>query len=357
MLSISSDLETLNFALKFNQSKKRLEYSYQKPLAEVFREFIRNREHVKNCSESSMGWYRRILKIIQNYNYQWSDLEDVDTFLSFQEYLRHNNSRTTHEKRMTYFTAFINWAHLNGYLSDNAYRIYRSNAIKEDTRHQKTSKSIFKPQKFDTLLRCAYSKDRDFYWFLTFLYLLDARVGELIHLKITDIDFRDSIVSLYQSKTRCRKYLPLPPPLLSDFQEYLLQNDKLGREFVFEGATRCDRYYSDLFKTFRKQQSLNPKYKLGQIRHFTAHAVYLKFDKETAGLILGHSSYNDTTSRYLGEDYSKKRKVIKYLCSYISYLAKYVSKNFDMAESGNRMDNKKFAGSLKTPQTKLVPAH
>ena len=136
--------------------------------------------------------------------------------------------------------------------------------------------------------------------FLT-LYATGLRVGEVVKLKMEDINSENMTIRVRQGKGRKDRFLPFSQPLLDILRQYV----KLYRPtiFLFNGAINAQplsiRAIQNAFQLAKEKAHLNPKITPHTLRHaFATHHMDEGTHLSAIKSMLGHTNIK-TTSRYL----------------------------------------------------------
>jgi integrase/recombinase XerD len=136
--------------------------------------------------------------------------------------------------------------------------------------------------------------------FLT-MYATGLRVGELVQLKIEDINSQSMTIRVRNGKGRKDRFLPLKEPLLLLLRDYV----KLYRpaEYLFNGLINgkslSTRAVQNAFQLAKQKARLNPKISAHTLRHaFATHHLDDGTHLPAIKTMLGHKDIK-TTARYL----------------------------------------------------------
>ncbi len=140
---------------------------------------------------------------------------------------------------------------------------------------------------------------------LTTIYACGLRVGELVNLKIEDIDGKRKTLHLKQAKGKKDRMVPIPDCLLEELREYY----KLYRpkKYLFEGRNakslpKTVKYSPSSIRQFYKRSlfaaNIRKKSTLHTLRHSYATHLYEKgINLRSIQVLLGHNS-SKTTELY-----------------------------------------------------------
>lgn len=131
---------------------------------------------------------------------------------------------------------------------------------------------------------------------LSLIYACGLRSGELINLKISDIDSKRMVIHIRKAKRKKDRIVPLSQSILDLLRVYYL--DYKPKEYLFNGDGSLQYSYTSLRKVFSravKATSIKKPCSLHTLRHsFATHllenGVNLRYIQE----LLGHNSPNTT---------------------------------------------------------------
>lgn len=158
---------------------------------------------------------------------------------------------------------------------------------------------VLSPREVERLLTCAV-KLRDRCLLMT-AYSAGLRVGELVHLKLSDIDPERMMIRVEQGKGKKDRYTILSQRLLAELRKYKQTYQPIS--WVFFGKNRdCPLDISAAQKVYNlaKQKSGVEKGRgIHTLRHcFATHLLEGGVDLVTIKTLLGHNSLQ-STQRYL----------------------------------------------------------
>lgn len=131
---------------------------------------------------------------------------------------------------------------------------------------------------------------------LATIYALGLRSGELLRLKIADIDSQRMLVSIKKSKGEKDRIIMLPPKLLRLLREYF--KEYRPKDFLFEG--RYGEMYSSaslnkVFISNKQKAGIKKHATLHTLRHsFATHLLEKGTDIRIIQKLLGHNNIGTT---------------------------------------------------------------
>ena len=136
--------------------------------------------------------------------------------------------------------------------------------------------------------------------FLT-LYATGLRIGEVVNLKIEDVNSQTMTIRVRGGKGRKDRFLPLTQPLLEVLRQYF--TDYKPTVYLFNGVNVGEplsaRAIQHAFQSAKEKAKLNPRITPHTLRHaFATHHVDDGTHLAAIKSMLGHTNIK-TTSRYL----------------------------------------------------------
>ena len=174
-------------------------------------------------------------------------------------------------------------------------------------------------------LRQLFSCSDHAYYYPVFMFLLYSgmRVGELLALQATDIDFENNIINITKNFYRGEIQTPKTSqgvrsiPLTSELKKLLPGRFRTPDEIVFKNTLGYRIDYHVLLTSWHRQQTsahfINC-YGLHALRHtFASNLIHNGADVKTVSLLLGHKDIQTTLNFYCHSDIEEKRQVISKL--------------------------------------------
>lgn len=131
---------------------------------------------------------------------------------------------------------------------------------------------------------------------LVTIYSLGLRSGELVHLKITDIDGKRNLVTIYNAKGKKDRIVMLSEKLKVLLQEYYKKYKP--KEYLFEGQKGGQYTHSSMSKVMRSallRAKIKKDATLHTLRHsFATHLLEQGTDIRVIQKLLGHKSIKTT---------------------------------------------------------------
>ncbi len=155
---------------------------------------------------------------------------------------------------------------------------------------------------------------------LMLTYSAGLRVGEVVRLRVSDIDEQRGVIHLHKAKGNKDRYTVLSHSLLGTLADYL--RDYRPREYLFEGQDGR-RHYSErsvqaVFERAANDAGITKKVSVHTLRHsFATHLLEAGTDLRYIQELLGHSSsktteiYTHVSKKSIGKIVSPLDRVLK----------------------------------------------
>lgn len=269
-------------------------------------------------------------------------MKKQDFFKQFVTYLEHKQSYISPK---TYLTYKVTYTHLQSYfytsdtVTDQSIRSYIENRIKQSVSGARKDvinlNAFFKECKIKwhlnkprlpqstpkflskievaTLKISTYTKNPELSKMVIFALATGMRLGEILNLKMSDLDFENETITISNSAefhTKTGKYRVIP---MSDrVLELLLPFHNNEYVFRFPFANK-ERYVQKNLKKYLKQIGMRPEISWHMFRHTHASMLVRKnVSIFTVSELLGHESVK-TTMIYAKLDMSTKREAVNLL--------------------------------------------
>ena len=265
-------------------------------------ERFRNRklkEGYKRCPESyflKLELKRYAANTVKNY---------VSSFESFINHYNDKDLITINELEIrAYLQKLIHQGKSNSYinLTINSVKFYyetvlgmpnRFYEIERPRKKKQLPKLLSKEEIIKMLQHTTNIKHR---CIISLLYSSGLRRGELLNLKINDIDSKRMVIKVNCAKGNKDRVTVLSSSILSDLRNYY--KDYKPKEFLFEGQNRQKYSGTSILKIVSKsakKAGINKKVTPHMLRHsFATHLLENGTDIRHIQLLLGHSSTKTT---------------------------------------------------------------
>lgn len=132
---------------------------------------------------------------------------------------------------------------------------------------------------------------------VSMLYACGFRVSELVNLKVSDLDFSESVGSIKQGKGRKDRVFNLPEFLIRDLKDYCEVQKQNNREFLFTGrqGKLTTRNLQKIVEKARVKAGIQKDVHPHTLRHsFATHLLENGVDIRLIQVLLGHASISTT---------------------------------------------------------------
>jgi len=211
-------------------------------LGELFSKFIAFKK-IKNLSEESIIFYEKCYRFFSTYypaNQPCSGITK-DVCLGYIAYLQANHSLkdVTLNTYLRGVRALVYYGMELGYISRFKVELIKAEKeVKETYTDEELTLLLKKPD----IKKCNFAEYRD--WVMVNYFLATGnRVSTVRNIKIADIDFADSMITLTRTKNRKQQVVPLSQTMLKILQEYLLYRQGTPDDYLF-----CNQYGNQFFK-------------------------------------------------------------------------------------------------------------
>jgi len=205
-------------------------------LGELFEKFIAFKR-IKNLSHETIFFYEKCYGFFSNYYAASLPCSGItkDVCLGYIEYLQENH-RLKDVTLNTYLRgvrALVYYGMELGYIPRFKLEMIRADKeLKETYTDEELTLLLKKPD----LKKCKFAEYRD--WVIVNYFLATGnRVSTVRNIKISDIDFADSMIALTRTKNRKQQVVPLSRTMLQILQEYLLYRQGNPEDYLF-----CNQY-------------------------------------------------------------------------------------------------------------------
>lgn len=296
-------------------------------LLQLHNDFIREKRLAKK-SEQTLKSYIINFKVFYNFLF-FKKIEEINKpkLLEFFEYL---NTRTriigkneeikgvcantiiTYRNRLS---PFFDWLKQNGYIKENPFTNIelpkKEENDKEKIIHKEQMEKIFNAISFNIKWRNNLIKKRNLAIFSTLFYT-GIRKGELLNLRVADIDLTNKIITINASTSKSRKNrkIPINDNLYLVLEDYLAQRKGFNNPYLFISEKDEQFKQNGLKRLVEKIENIVKfKFYLHQFRHsFAVNALNLINDVYVVQNLLGHSRIT-TTAIYLTHIPEEKKKI------------------------------------------------
>jgi tyrosine recombinase XerC len=269
-------------------------------MKEKLNKFIDYLENQKNYSKYTIKSYKKditqfieFLKEKKIFDFEKVEYED---FINFIGKLKSSNLKEkTIGRKVASLKSFYKFLVMRKYIKKNPALLIKSPKIPEKLPNFLTYSEIFKilEMPFDKK-NWQFLRDKAI---LEVLYSTGIRVGELVNLKLDDINFVDEVIKV-RGKGKKERIVPIGKPALNCLIEYIEKRPNKKEKFLFlnkYGKKLTERSVERLVKKYSKISGINKNVTPHTIRHtFATHLLDRGADLRTVQELLGHERITTT---------------------------------------------------------------
>lgn len=182
-------------------------------------------------SESTVQSYASALKVIStviDFNSPVESVKKSDIVRFIDDCKKREVSEHTIEHYLKHFRVFMNWCKEEGYSAIKIMGYSAPEAVKETYSDEDLQKLLRKPN----MKECNFAEYRN--WVIVnFLIETGCRASSLIAIRISDIDFKNSICQFRHNKTGKVQSVPISEILAKRIGEYLKVRGTVGEPVLF----------------------------------------------------------------------------------------------------------------------------
>ncbi len=226
---------------------------------------------IKRYSPATIKTYTGLLSVFQAFVGSEKPIQELETSTLLHQVLRIVEAKkytySSHKQLISALSLFLNEMHRRKVDFRPVYPTQRPQPLPK----------ILSTQEVKAILSA--SSDLKHRTMLTLVYALGLRSGELIHLKITDIDSQRKVIHLKSAKGNKDRILPLPDNLRDLLRAYYVKYQP--QEYLFNGQNQSGKNsltYSPqslrkVFGSACQKAGIRKKVTLHSLRH--AYATHL----------------------------------------------------------------------------------
>lgn len=305
-------------------------------LSELFEKFVKERLRGNGDSPVTIQNYRENFEMLLKFKSDaTSDDLTKDFMIDFFEFLNTRERQVGKEiivRECKKSTIATRWAKLNTFFT----WLVENNHLKKNPFDEipfpdvsYTDKRAFTGQEFDKIYNAInrkipwvnlFIKKRNIAMVM-FLVLTGVRKGELLGLKVQDLDMENKFVVIHgeTSKSKRDRILPLNPELIPYLEDYLMARADYTTDALWVSNNKDEPFTKHgakhLTEKLKKVTQIK-KFHLHRFRHTFAGNYYRQTHHDTVGLkaMMGHKSFKAVTTYlrsfpddYLVEEVSKMK--------------------------------------------------
>lgn len=285
-------------------------------MKEVLNKFIDYLLNQKNYSKNTIKNYKKDISQFISFlkEEKIGDFEKVgyDDFIKFISKLKSSEFKEKSiGRKIAAIKSFYKFLTLRKYIKKNPALLIKSPKIPERLPNFLTYNEVLKILEIPPRDNWQYLRDRAI---IELLYSTGIRVGELVNLKIEDINFAEEVIKV-KGKGRKERIVPVGKFALDCLIEYIERRPNKGEKFVFlnkYGKKLTERSVERIIKKYSIIAGINKKVTPHTLRHtFATHLLDRGADLRFVQELLGHERitttqvYTHLTIEKLKELYNK----------------------------------------------------
>lgn len=285
-------------------------------MKEVLNKFIDYLLNQKNYSKNTIKSYKKDISQFISFlkEEKIGDFEKVgyDDFIKFISKLKSSEFKEKSiGRKIAAIKSFYRFLTLRKYIKKNPALLIKSPKIPERLPNFLTYNEVLKILEIPPRDNWQYLRDRAI---IELLYSTGIRVGELVNLKIEDINFAEEVIKV-KGKGRKERIVPVGKFALDCLIEYIERRPNKGEKFVFlnkYGKKLTERSVERIIKKYSIIAGINKKVTPHTLRHtFATHLLDRGADLRFVQELLGHERitttqvYTHLTIEKLKELYNK----------------------------------------------------
>lgn len=258
--------------------------NYTKIKIDLFIQYLKNQRYSENTIENYVSAIKTFFEYINNKEPEAIELTDLFNF---------NEECIIKEKKsISYQNIFISAIKL--FFHVVYHKQFELNEIKRPRNEYRLPQIFSKEDVERILLSPKNIKHRAM---LSTIYACGLRCGDLINLKIEDLDTDRKLIHIKKGKGKKDRIVPIPENLIKLLRDYYkIYKPKV---YLFEGIKSGERYCEtslrQVFKSALNKTGINSQAKLHWLRHsFATHLLENGTDIRFIQEILGHKSTKTT---------------------------------------------------------------
>ncbi len=131
------------------------------------------------------------------------------------------------------------------------------------------------------------------------LYSTGVRVGELVKIKVKDIDFEEGVLNVRGGKGKKDRIVILGDKIINFLKEYIKKNNLVGDDYLFFSKHKrnhlTERYIQKVIKELKERAGIQKEVTPHVLRHtFATHLLEQGESIRKIQVLLGHSNLQTT---------------------------------------------------------------
>jgi integrase/recombinase XerD len=205
---------------------------------ETFKEFIKNCR-VKNLSTKTTDYYEECFEAFLKFYPETNNIKDITKCIvdDYILYLRSNTdlNDTSINTRLRGIRAILYYFMELGYVPKFKMHLIKAEKKVKETYSDAELKLLLKKP---DIKKCGFTEYRD-WMIINYLLSTGSRASTLTNLKIRDIDFESTVLTLDKTKNKKQQIIPMSKMLSQVLIEYLKYRKGNGEDYLFCSAYGC----------------------------------------------------------------------------------------------------------------------
>ena len=214
---------------------------------------------IKNLSAETIKSYKVHYHVFEKFIGGQTQIRtiDSDTIGDFILYLKENNhcNEITINSYLRTIRAYLYYCMETGYLSQFTVHIQKVDKKIKETYNEQELKLLLKKPK---IKHCDFGEYRTWV-FSNYLLATGNRISSVLNIKIEDLDFMNSLITVNKMKNRKAQIIPMSQTLSEVLQEYLQYRGGDPTDYVFctvTGEKSALRSYQDALGKYNKSRGV-----------------------------------------------------------------------------------------------------
>ncbi len=275
---------------------------------EQFEKFLRN---IKNLSNNSISAYRNDLDVFTKFiqkDIKEVSYKDIEEFI-YEQRLNGFSSNTI-IRRIATLRNFFKFMLQRGYIDHDPTAMIQK--IKKTKPLPKFLTENEIERLFASIDRNTKNGFRD-YVMLSLMLMTGIRVSELLNLRVSDIDFKNSYITIRMGKGRKDRIVPLNDDVKKLLESYIKETKPHNGLFDNDNSPKSRRGVLYVVQKYCKKANIEKKVTPHTFRHTFATLLLKKGENiRLVQSLLGHSNIS-TTAIYLHIVDKEKTKAVQSL--------------------------------------------
>lgn len=234
-------------------------------LSEVWNQYY-SFKALENLSRSQMNTKKKVFNDLVEAGFKNMDDFNQSKINALMADYQKSYQSDSISKYINEIKCLMNYCIKNGYFTRLEYE--RLSFPKQVT---KVKSTLISDQDLSTIFQWTYENDRDFYVYLSSLYYLACRPGEITGLKKESFDLEKKSCKVWMNKTKKFKHVIITN---NEYFEFMKAHTSLHHDKDPICELSSMEHYSKKFKRLKHKLGLNPDYNLYTVRHTAGTNLY-----------------------------------------------------------------------------------